>query len=271
MQSSLHTLRKMLTKVKPPELILIPEGDFIMGTSDDQIRTLVIQEEDWALEWYEKDLFQIEQPQHIVHLPAYEIARFPVTNLEYHQFVWETGHRVPRGWIGFHYPESAANHPVVGISLNDALAYCQWLTERCKGQISGGAFRLPTEAEWERAARGSDDRLYPWGNGFDPWRCNTAESGKRNTTAVGEYSPGGDSPWGVADMAGNVWEWTGSLLKPYPYRSQDGREDVKSKGEFAIRGGAWYYSHRLARCSAREGALPDFVSPALGFRLARTP
>ncbi|MCI0520739.1 MAG: formylglycine-generating enzyme family protein [Chloroflexi bacterium] len=272
MHSSINLMRKMLAKVKPPEMATIPAGGFIMGTSDDQIRSLVIREEDWALEWYEKSLFSTEQPQHDVALPTYELARFPVTNAEYHQFIWETGHRVPRGWIGFHFAESTAEHPVVGVSMKDALAYCQWLNNKFT-KSNGGSdrpFRLPSEAEWEKASRGQDDRLYPWGDEFDPWRCNTVESGKRGTTARGEYSPGGDSAWGVIDMAGNVWEWTASLHQPYPYDPGDGREDVNTMGTYVIRGGAWYYSHKLSRCSAREGALPTFLSPALGFRLARS-
>jgi formylglycine-generating enzyme required for sulfatase activity len=258
-------------KFKLPEMVLIPEGDFIMGISDDQVQHLVIYEEEWAQEWYDRDMFLSEQPQHDLHTPAYEIARHPVTNAEYYHFIWETGHRVPRGWIGFHYGESTADHPVVDVSQKDALAYCQWLTKKAGKSLVGGAYRLPTEAEWERGARGTDERLYPWGDDFDPWRCNTVESGKRGTTALGEYSPSGDSAWGLMDMSGNVWEWTCSLLQPYPYEFDDGRENLAGKGEFVIRGGAWYYSHKLARCTTREGAQPNFISPALGFRIARTP
>jgi formylglycine-generating enzyme required for sulfatase activity len=252
-------------KIRLPEMVLIPEGEFIMGTSDDQVRDLVYKEE-WAEEWYDKDLFQIEQPQHIVYLQAFEIARRPITNIEYHQFVWGTGYRVPKEWIGFHYPEALAEHPVVGVSKEDALAYCDWLNKQTNSK-----YRLPTEAEWECASRGDDDRLYPWGNEFDPWRCNTVESGKRGTTAVGIYSPSGDSSFGMIDMSGNVWEWTASLMMPYPYDANDGREAQQSKAKWVIRGGSWYYSRKLARCSAREGAIQTFTSAALGFRLARTP
>jgi formylglycine-generating enzyme required for sulfatase activity len=184
-------------------MIIIPEGEFIMGISNDQVWELYNREEEWAIEWYERDLFRVEQPQHRLHLPAYEIGKYPVTNAEYHLFIWNTGYRVPKGWIGFRHPESQENHPVVGVSKIDALAYCEWLSGE-----TGIKYRLPTEAEWEKAARGDDDRLYPWGSDFDPWRCNTSDSGKRSTTPVGEYAPSGDSPWGLCDMAGNVWEWT---------------------------------------------------------------
>jgi len=252
-----------IDKAKHPDLILIPEGDYIIGISDDQISHLV-RTEMWATEWYEKDMFIIEQPQHTYHLQAYYLARTPVTNAEYYAFIWITGHRIPRDWIGFHYPDGQDNHPVVGVSKVDAEAYIEWMNSQLNAN-----YRLPSEVEWESAARGGDKRLYPWGEEFDPWRCNTSESGKRGTTAVSEYSPSGDSPFGVVDMAGNVWEWTRSLLKPYPYNPKDGREDQKKAGNFVIRGGSWYYSHKLARATCRESALNTFTSPALGFRLAK--
>lgn len=260
-----RTLKAAPIRLKPPEMITIPEGEFIMGISNDQVCELYNQEEEWAIDWFERDLFRVEQPQHRVFLPAYEIGKYPVTNAEYHLFIWNTGYRVPKGWIGFRHPESLANHPVVGVSRLDALAYIEWLNGE-----TGAQFRLPSEAEWEKAARGEDDRLYPWGNEFDPWRCNTSEAGKRGTTPVGEYAPSGDSPWGCCDMAGNVWEWTASQMKPYPFKHEDGREQATGGETWVIRGGAWYYSHKLARCTAREGALATFVSPSLGFRLARS-
>jgi toxoflavin biosynthesis protein ToxD len=260
------TLLSMPPPAKPPELVFIPEGDTIMGTSAGIVRHLVNTEE-WAEEWYTKDMFRIEQPQHKVRIKAFEISRFPVTNAEYHLFTWESGYRVPRFWGSFHYNEDEADHPVVGISREDAQAYIEWLS----GELNMN-YRLPSEAEWERAARGEDDRIYPWGNTFDPWRCNTSESGRRGTTTSTNFTPGGDSPWGVVDMVGNVWEWTATAMRPYPYRSEDGRDDLltNKKELCVIRGGSWYYTRKLARCSAREAVLPTFISPALGFRLART-
>lgn len=248
-----------------PQTILIPAGEFIMGTSERQIREL-LGKEDWALEWYEKDMFQIEQPQHRLNLPDYWIGRTPVTNVEYYKFTFETGHRVPRDWVGFHFKMETDDLPVTGISKADAEAYCAWVSKRTNKR-----YRLPTEPEWEKAARGTDGRIYPWGGMFNPWRCNTLESGKNATSDVGVYSPAGDSPYGCADVVGNVWEWTSTALKPYPYDSDDGREQPVRSDKIVVRGGAWYYSRKLARCAAREGVLADYISPALGFRVVLEP
>lgn len=245
-----------------PVLISIPAGPFMMGTSDEQIRRL-IQEEEWAQEWFSSDLFLPEQPYHQVNLPAFEIAKYPVTNMEYYSFVYHSGYRVPKGWVGFQYLEGQADFPVTNVSQRDAVAYCTWLNQQ-----TGKKYRLPSEAEWEKAARGADGRIYPWGDAFDPWRCNTDESGKRSPTPVGAYSPGGDSVYELCDVSGNVWEWTLSLFQPYPYKPNDGRENQGGNGKFVVRGGAWYYSRALARCAARENMLPDYISPAVGFRIA---
>jgi toxoflavin biosynthesis protein ToxD len=252
-------------KSKLPAMIEIPAGKFLMGTSPENIQQLQLKESDWAYEWTDNDLFAAEQPQHLVSLQAYEIAQFTVTNAEYYTFIWDSGHRIPRAWTGYTFPVDSENHPVVGISKIDAETYIKWLND--KNEVN---FRLPTEAEWEYAARGDDGRIYPWGNTFDPWRCNTAESVKKGTTPVGSYSPSGDSVSGVADMVGNVWEWTQSLFMPYPYKPNTNREEVKPNGRYVVRGGAWYYTRKLARCTAREGVLPDHLSPSIGFRLARS-
>jgi formylglycine-generating enzyme required for sulfatase activity len=248
-----------------PGFIRVPSHPFIMGTDEEQVQHL-LWKEDWARDWYEKNLFLAEQPQHTVRLPEFAIAAKPLTNAEYRPFVWETHHRAPRHWLGFYPPDGLDDHPVTGISWTDAQAFCAWMSNKLSVPV-----RLPTEAEWERAARGTDGRLYPWGQEFDPWRCNTLESGKAGTTPVGFYSPSGDSPLGCHDMAGNVWEWTSSLLRSYPYQPTDGRENEKAHGQRVVRGGSWYYTRKLARCAAREGVLPTYLSPALGFRLAYTP
>ena len=252
-------------KVKPPAMIQIPAGEFLMGTSDENIKLLQLRESDWAYEWSDNDLFAAEQPQHRIFLSAYEIGKYPVTNADYHRFIWDVGHRLPRDWTSFTFREDTEHHPVVGVSKTDAEAYVEWLNQK-----TGMNFKLPTEAEWERAARGTDGRIYPWGNTFDPWRCNTAESVKKGTTPVGFYSPGGDSTCGAADMVGNVWEWTQSLFAPYPYDPDGCKEDTRARGRYVVRGGAWYYTRKLARCSAREGIVANHLSPSIGFRLARS-
>ncbi len=249
--------------VKISPMITIPAGSFWMGTSEMHVKYL-LEKEDWASEWFNSDLFLVEQPMHQVTLPAYEIAKYPVTNNEYYLFIYNVGYRVPKTWEGFHAPIGLEDHPVTGVSRKDVEEYIKWINS-----TTGQNYRLPSEAEWEKAARGSDQRLYPWGDNFDPWRCNTNESRKKLTSPVGSYSPGGDSPYEVADMVGNVWEWTRSNFQPYPYKSDDGRETRTQGAKGVVRGGAWYYSRALARVSSREAALEDYLSTSLGFRLSR--
>ena len=143
------------------------------------------------------------------------------------------------------------------------MAYCQWINQILNSEfkIQNLQLRLPTEAEWEKAARGTDGREYPWGNSFDKNKCNSSEGGKGGTTPVGLYSPQGDSPYGCADMGGNVWEWTHSLFKPHPYHVNDGREDEKASGTRVLRGGSFNYYERVARCAFRF----DYVKVNLTF------
>ncbi|HPH96568.1 MAG TPA: SUMF1/EgtB/PvdO family nonheme iron enzyme [Anaerolineaceae bacterium] len=249
--------------IPEPRMIRIPAGRFYMGTSDKQVMKLY-NEQDWVRDWREDGLFRVEQPYHRITLDEFEIGLAPVTNEEYFRFVWETSYRLPKGWIGFRFVEGTAKHPVVNVNRADALAYCKWL-----GETYRTTYRLPTEAEWERAARGVDGRIYPWGDSFDPWRCNTLESAKGGTTPVGSYSPAGDSPEGAVDMIGNVWEWTNSLMAPYPYNPNP-ELPPNQRPLYVVRGGAWYYSKKLARCASREGVMPDYTSNSLGFRLARS-
>jgi formylglycine-generating enzyme required for sulfatase activity len=250
-------------QAKLPNLISIPGGEFLMGTGNEDVKHLQLNESDWAYEWFDNDLFSNEQPQHLVKIDPFQIAHFPVTNGEYHVFVWDVGYRLPKDWQGFSYPPEEENHPVTGVSKIDAEAYIDWIISK-----TGMKFRLPNEAEWELAARGPDGRIYPWGNTFDPWRCNTSESMKKGTSQVGFYSPGGDSIYGLADMVGNVWEWTSSLLKPYPYRNDNSKGDKNPNASYVMRGGAWYYSRKFARCACREGMNSAQYSDSIGFRLA---
>jgi formylglycine-generating enzyme required for sulfatase activity len=135
----------------------------------------------------------------------------------------------------------------------------------------GYAFRLPSEAEWEKAARGEFGFEWPWGNEFDPNKCNSSEGGKGGTTPVGLYSSAGDSPYGCADMVGNVWEWTQSLWKNYPYDAKDGREDVKSTDTRVLRGGSFLNDRRSVRCAYRVRGGPNNRVRYRGFRVVVSP
>ena len=166
-------------------------------------------------------------------LPEFYIGKYPVTNAQYAAFVKATGGRGLSGWLSESTLRGKEAHPAVNVSWRDAAAFCRWL-----GQGTGLAFRLPTEAEWEKAARGADGRIYPWGDAPpDETLCNI-DGTVGDTTPVGTY-PKGASPCGALDMAGNVWEWTGSLYKEYPYDAADGREDPSGGGLRVVRGGSW--------------------------------
>ncbi len=256
-----------------PELVTVPAGPFMMGTSDAQVQDMLRRFE-WAKTAQKEGWFAREQPEHEVTLPAFEIGRYPVTNAQYAEFVKATRRAAPEYWPGGRMPEELAGHPVVNVTWRDAMAYCAWLSE-----ATGKSYRLPTEAEWEKAARGADGRLWPWGNEWDPEAANCRPAGPGTTTLVGSYSPKGDSPYGAADMAGNVWEWCSSLWgadpnKPtfgYPYRFDDGREDAQSTGLRIVRGGSWYSdSPARVRCACRFRDFPGSRGGDGGFRVARS-
>jgi formylglycine-generating enzyme required for sulfatase activity len=255
-----------------PEMVAVVVGPFFMGTSEAQVEDMLARFE-WARELQKKGWFAREQPQHEQMLPAFEIGRYPVTNAEYAAFVAAAGHAAPHYWSGGRPPDELSDHPVVNVTWRDALAYVAWLRER-----TGQPYRLPTEAEWEKAARGEDGRLWPWGDDWDVAYANCRPTGPGRTTPVGQYSPAGDSPCGCADMAGNVWEWCSSLWgndpdQPsfaYPYRAGDGRENLKSGGGRILRGGAWNSRNPgIVRCAYRDRSVPDRRIDYVGFRVAR--
>jgi formylglycine-generating enzyme required for sulfatase activity len=261
-----------------PIMIHIPAGPFLMGTSIEQIECLA-KRDDLAKKWKAKDNFNRERPQHSVPLASFHISKFPVTVGEYNIFIKAGGYQHPSYWTeaGWAWRESvervrpefwddkrwAGNDrlPVVGVSWYEAMAYCQWL-----GEATSKPYRLPTEAEWEKAARGTHGRLYPWGDEFDPSRCNTSASGLGYTEPVGQRSPVGESPYRCAEMAGNASEWTLSLFKPYPYNGNDGRNDAGSVAERVIRGGSWFKPVLRARAAARGMNDPFFSDNDVGFR-----
>jgi formylglycine-generating enzyme required for sulfatase activity len=265
-----ETLLRALPRPKPsaadtrkpfePELILIPAGGFLMG-SDPQT---------------DGEASDDEQPQHTLELPDFYLAETPVTNVQYNAFVRATGYKQPMDWRGKRPPRGEGNHPVVSVSWYDAMAYCHWLSE-----VTGRGYGLPSEAEWEKGARGTDGRIYPWGNQWDTTRCNAGE----NTTSV-HACPQGASPYGLLDMAGNVWQWTRSLWgkdveRPdfrYPYKATDGRENLITHSLRVLRGGSFGCRHECMRCAFRYRHPPDFpVIPGgngkmeLGFRVVMHP
>jgi formylglycine-generating enzyme required for sulfatase activity len=238
-----------------PEWVDIPAGEFWMGSERG---------------------FDDERPLHRVYLDAYRIARTPVTNAKYHLFTQASGHAAPSYWEDERPPRDLESHPVVNVSWHDAMAYCAWLSEQ-----TGQAITLPSEAQWERAARGNlDQREYPWGEDFEAVRCNSDELGLGRTTPVGIF-PDGASPDGCLDMVGNVWEWTRSLWgqdwqKPefgYPYDANDGREDPATPDEMLrmVRGGSWRHSRSGMRCAFRNRGDPQLGYDGFGFRLLASP
>jgi formylglycine-generating enzyme required for sulfatase activity len=223
-----------------PEMVLIPAGEFLMG-SDPNV---------------DKTARDDEQPQHTLYLPDYYLAKTPVTNAQYVAFVQATYHQ-PIHWKYGKPPRGKEDHPVVHISWHDAVAYCRWLSE-----VTGRPYRLPSEAEWEKGARGTDGRIYPWGNQWDVKRCNTGGG----TTPVGAY-PQGASPYGLLDMAGNVREWTRSIYRDYPYDPNDGREDLEAEGSRVLRGGAFFSGRWFVRCACRGRDFPGSRNRNDGFRV----
>ena len=237
------------------EFVKIPAGKFIMGSLED-----------------DADAYSDEKPQHTVEITKdYYIGRFPVTNVQYQVFVRDANREPPEDWNGAQYSEDKADHPVVNVSWHDAMAYCEWLSQK-----TGKDYRLPTEAEWEKAARGEYGNIYPWGNEWDAEKCNTAESGIGGTTPVGKYSPDGDSPYGCADMAGNVWEWCADWYAEgeYKRRVDEVVKDPRGpdRGDYRVlRGGSWDFNHRVARVSARELSPPYDRWLDFGFRVVCPP
>jgi len=264
-------------------LVDVPSGDVLLG--DDPRRSHGVALPD-------------EAPQHVVSVPAFELAATPVTNAEYLEFVQATGRPAPPHWTGGAIPEGLEQHPVTYVDWFDASAYCHWTRSR-----------LPTEAEWEKAARGADGRLYPWGDdepesldlvlNQHKVRSPLAPGERRNDperdgssfvlnqhnvrvraafglgskggapTIVGSF-PEGASPHGVLDMAGNVWEWLSTAYAPYPYRVDDGREDPELDSPRVLRGGSFASKRSsFVRCASRSRSSPGRRSAHIGFRVAR--
>ena len=237
--------------VAEPSMVQIPEGSFWMGSEAEQL-----QKE--SLDWQES--FDAEIPYHEVSLTSYAISRYPITNAEYRKFV-ESGGEKPAYWEekGFDDPLQ----PVVGVTWHQAMSYCQWLSEG-----TGKSYTLPSEAEWEKAARGDDGRLWPWGNRWAARRCHINQNDSPHPTPVGSFSTAGDSPYGLADMAGNIWEWTRSYELPYPYQVEESHADLDANSPRVVRGGSWVEDEAGVRCANRgQGQRPDHQNQMTGFRV----
>ena len=249
--------RSFERKAFEPETVLVEGGPFLMGS-------------DSAAE---------EQPAHVVELPDYWIGKYPVTNREYAEFLQRNKlQEEPKklGWFLRRSPAEKLNHPVVGVSWHDARAYCVWLS-----QATGRTYRLPSEAEWEKAARGADGRRFPWG---DQWLDGRANLSSTETTPVDQY-PDGASPYGCLDLLGNAQEWTQTIWGsrerecdyPYPYRADDGREQLPvddaqpARALRIYRSGSLRSTAAAVRCSARAGADPLSKVTWRGFRVVLPP
>jgi formylglycine-generating enzyme required for sulfatase activity len=232
-------------KIGDMEFVRVPAGKFLMGSKADN-------------ELAGDD----EKPQHTIEIPYdYWIARYPATNGQFAEFITAVNYRFDQGdW------QKEPDHPVVCVTWHDAMTYCRWLNNTLRDELKDLTLRLPTESEWEKAARGTQGNEWSWGNEFDQNKCNTWVSGKEDTTPVGAYSPQGDSPYDAADMLGNVLEWCHSLYKPYPYQASDGRESEAGDGDRVLRGGSWINHEDDARCACRYNYSPDIRLNYDGFR-----
>ena len=193
-----------------------------------------------------------ERPEHEAQAGGFHMDLFPITNSQFARFLAESGYS-PGAWT---LPEGRENHPVVSVDWHAAQAYCEWVGKR-----------LPTEPEWEKAARGSDGRTYPWGDEFDVNRASMGAShGFSGTSPVGNFAAG-VSPFGILDMAGNVWEWLADCYDASRYSrgavANGGDESLQNR---VVRGGSWMSHKRYLRCAKRGNEPPDKRSKFVGFR-----
>jgi serine/threonine protein kinase len=251
----------------PPDMVLIPAGDFIQGSSDAEIDA-AIQMCDRAYGDHcphARAWFTDETPRRTVYLDAFYIDRWEVSNRQFLSFVAATGYRTDaekkgeaQTWQTFNTP-GHESHPAVWISWNDANAYCQWAGKR-----------LPTEAEWEKAARGTGGYIWAWGSSWETGRANTSDGGPGRVTAVGSY-PTGASPYDVMDMTGNVWEWVADWYAPNWYTSSPMRNPGSPPQGVSrvLRGGSFRNPPWEVRAVHRHSGGPDGYAPDHGFRCAK--
>ncbi len=254
-----------------PETILVAAGPFVAGSERAEREAAYrLDERAYGHDVTRKSRWYEGETRKTVTLPSFRIMRNPVTNAQYAAFVAATGHSAPdvdretwagyrlihpyertrrHAWIDARPPDGRSDHPVVMVSHGDAEAYAAWL-----GPETGVEWRLPSEAEWEKAARGADGRRFPWGENFAPARLNSADRGPFDTVSVGRF-PAGASPFGMLDAAGQVFEWTATPV---------------GRGRFIVKGGSWDDKGcGICRPAARHGRPAGIKHILIGFRLVR--
>ncbi|HET9212980.1 MAG TPA: SUMF1/EgtB/PvdO family nonheme iron enzyme [Thermoanaerobaculia bacterium] len=247
--------------------VAVPSGPFRMGSDSDDAPPFL----------------RDESPRHTVTLPAFWLGRYPVTVGQYRAFVDASGYTpTDPGW-----QKGLNTQPVVSVSWFDALAYCQWLGKRLVELASGPRREidssslwadlisnklqasLPSEAEWEKAAKGVSELIYPWGKNADPNRSNYGETRLGERSVVGCF-PGGASHYGIEELSGNIWEWTRSLDRNYPYEPV-AIDDLDASSEIVIRGGAFYNNSQGVRCASRGSTFSEGLGTGVGFRVVLSP
>ncbi|MFJ8689324.1 formylglycine-generating enzyme family protein [Micromonospora wenchangensis] len=243
-----------------PAVRPVPGGPVEIGLPADRVAAVTAA---WAHVGVEEPWIAKENPAHRVVLADYWIGTYPVTNAEYRRYLADTPDAPrPRTWYLGAYPWDRGNHPVAGVRPADADGYAGWLTRR-----TGHPWRLPTEAEWEHAAKGPAGTDFPWGDRFDPAAANTRETGVHTTTPVGAF-PAGRSWCGAYDLAGNVEEYVADDYRPYPGGHPVHDDLVATIGRYRVaRGGSFARHGDLARTRRRHGGHPGPLYP-IGFRLA---
>jgi len=238
---------KALQLTTPPVGETISQLGYALADTEQEVREAALKILDVTIS-IPTGTARIGEECHPLEIDAFEIGVYPVTNAQYQRFIQETGHKMPKDWMekpkqNYEIYGLKGDHPVVWVSCEDAEAYAEY---------NGG--RLPSFAEWQYAARGTDNRLFPWGNEIDKPRCNTAELGAEDTTPVVAFKDG-TSPFGCFDMIGNVWEWTNT-----PY---DNEENFR-----VACGGAWYYNHDYSTCTSFDFFSANYAEFVIGFRIA---
>jgi formylglycine-generating enzyme required for sulfatase activity len=254
------------------EMVWVPAGEFLMGSTDEHVAAELEKYEGKEQRDLMKFVFDFQKPQRKVYPDGYWMYKHEVTVAQYRKFCKATGRKMPEapkwGWKD--------DHPMVLVTWQDAAKYAKW------ARVS-----LPTEAQWEKAARGTDGRIYPWGNKWDASKCANGVRERLNGTMPAGSYPAGASPYGAMDMAGNVWEWCADWFDPNYYKNAPSRNPSgpskavefttpisgKVTGARVLRGGSWSFNLDCGcQCARRYCNAPDFRSYYyFGFRCARTP